>query len=62
MRIIGMLDCAYTQLVCIQEMPTVSYKYIIHIIPVINCDLTNIIVACLTLDQKSVFWRDQISC
>lgn len=49
-----MLDCALFT-VGIQEMPAISYKYIICFIPVINRDLTNTIVAYLTLDQKSVF-------
>lgn len=57
----SMPDCAlYT--VGIQEMLAVSYKYIIRIILVINCDLMITRVAYLTLDQKSVFWRDQVSC
>lgn len=61
MRIISTPDCAlYT--IGIQEKLTVSYKYIIRTIPVINCDLMITIVTYLTLGQKSVFWRDQISC
>lgn len=56
MKLIGS-DCAlYT--VGIQELLTLSYKLIIHITPVINCDLMIIAGAYLTLDQKSVFWRE----
>lgn len=40
----------------------VAYNYMIHILPVINCNLMTTIVIYLTIDQKSVFWKDQISC
>lgn len=61
MRILVILGFAL-YVIGIQEMEMISYNYIIHIIPVINCDLMTAIVSYLTIDQKSVFWRDQISC
>ena len=60
MRIIVILGFAL-YIIGIQDMEMISYNYIIHIIPVINCDLMTTIVAYLTIDQKSVFWKDQIS-
>ena len=57
MRIIVILGFAL-YIIGIQEMEMVSNNYIIHIIPVINCDLMTTTVSYLTIDQKSVFWRD----